>query len=99
MCSADVNMCYNNRTSVCARQMFTCCYNNRTSVCAQLMVDLNLERSTWQLVHALYSDRINTQLMGDDDWEQESMAIDLTVSVCVCLCVCACVRVCVRVCV
>ncbi len=54
--------------------------NSRTSVCAQLMVDLNLERSTWQLLHALYIDRINTQLLGEDDWEQEAMATDLTVS-------------------
>ena len=55
-------------------------YACRTNVCAQLMVDLNLERSTWQLLNALYSDRIHTQLQEQDDWEQETMATDLIVS-------------------
>ena len=35
------------------------------------MLDLNLERSTWQLVHALYLDRADTQVLMEGGGEEE----------------------------
>lgn len=46
---------------------------------AQLTLDLNLERSTWELIHALYADRIETEQFGDDWDEGDIMITDITV--------------------
>ena len=46
--------------------------------CAQLMRDLNLERSTWELIYVLYSDRVKVETM-DDDWDMEPSIITHTV--------------------
>ena len=35
------------------------------------MTDLNLERSTWELISVLYSDRVKSELMTEDDWDME----------------------------
>ncbi len=54
----------------------------RGDLYAQLMVDLNLERSTWELIRALYSDRVDADNMlgGSDSDEDGSMITDLMVS-------------------
>lgn len=39
----------------------------RVSLLPYLQVELNLERTTWQLLHALYSDRIEAEMCQDDD--------------------------------
>ena len=51
---------------------------HRDSLWAQLMCDLNLERSTWELIHVLYSDRINSDNM--DNWDMETAIPLFTVS-------------------
>ncbi len=43
------------------------------------MCDLNLERSTWELIHVLYSDRINADQMEQDDWDTEPSILTQTV--------------------
>ena len=53
----------------------------RDDCCAQLRVDLNLERSTWELVHALYTDRMETEQLEEEEWDRELMITDLFVSV------------------
>ena len=39
----------------------------RVSLLPHLQMELNLERTTWQLLHALYSDRIEAEMCQDDD--------------------------------
>ena len=71
------------------------CSSFRVTLFPRMLTDLNLERSTWQLIHALYQDRVESE-------SQEDMVVELLVCVCVCLyvcmCVCAHVSVCVCVC-
>lgn len=48
------------------------------------MVDLNLERSMWELIHVLYSDRLEAEVTRDDLWDDdEPMISDLMVNQCV----------------
>lgn len=47
----------------------------RGSRLPQLLIEVNLERSTWQLLYALYTDRVEAESHGDD----EDMITDIMV--------------------
>ena len=49
----------------------------RGSRLPQLLIEVNLERSTWQLLYALYTDRVEAESHGDD----EDMITDIMVHV------------------
>ena len=57
--------------------MFSCYRftNVRGSRLPQLLIEVNLERSTWQLLYALYTDRVEAESNGDD----EDMITDIMV--------------------
>ena len=48
-------------------------------------MELNLERSTWQLLHALYSDRV-TEGQEEEMVTELLVCGELSVSLCVCVC-------------
>lgn len=50
-------------------------YPLRGSQLPQLLIEVNLERSTWQLLYALYTDRVEAGSHGDD----EDMIMDIMV--------------------
>ena len=57
----------------------TCCFTNtRGSRLPQLLIEVNLERSTWQLLYALYTDRVEAESHDDD----EDMITDIMVGQC-----------------
>ena len=39
----------------------------RGSLIPSLLMELNLERTTWQLLYALYTDRVEAESCADDD--------------------------------
>ena len=44
-----------------------------------MLMELTLERSTWELVYALSSDRAEVELRGGEGGEEEDMNLDLQV--------------------
>ena len=60
------------------RENKSTCYgftNIRGSRLPQLLIEVNLERSTWQLLYALYTDRVEAESHGND----EDMITDIMV--------------------
>lgn len=57
----------------------------RGSLIPSLLMELNLERTTWQLLYALYTDRVEAESCADDD----DMVTDIIVRNCHCSPVCS----------